>query len=221
MEFPLRYTNGHIISTIEGEDWLVDTGSPVSFGDEDLALGGRARSLSAGFMGIGTEFLSEHIGLPLKGLLGTDILNTYEVIIDVPKGVIHLGREEKTPSGTEIPIELCLGVPVCSLRINGSEMKGFFDTGAQVSYAPAWILRAEDRVGTFQDFYPTQGAFETNLHWGELNLGENSFRIRCGTLPGFLAGMMNMAGAKCIIGNEILLEHQTGYFPRRGVLVIG
>lgn len=221
VDYPLRYSNGHIIMTVAGDDWLIDTGSPLSFGEMELVLDDGARQLPTGFMGIGAEFLGENIGLPLSGLVGTDILNGYEVIFDLPRGVIRLNTKIEALAGSEIPIELCLGVPVCGLRINGSDMKGFFDTGAQVSYAPAGILRAEDRIGTFQDFYPTQGAFEANLHWMELMLGENIFRIRCGTLPGFLAGMMNMAGAKCIIGNEILLEHQTGYFPRRGVLVIG
>lgn len=220
MDYPLRYSNGHIIMTVAGDDWLIDTGSPLSFGEMELVLDDGARQLPTGFMGIGAEFLGENIGLPLGGLVGTDILNGYEVIFDLPRGVIRLNTEIEALAGSEIPIELCLGVPVCGVRINGSDMKGFFDTGAQVSYAPVRILRAEDLIGAFHDFYPTQGAFETSLHWAELELGDKRFRIRCGTMPDFMAGMMNLAEVQCIIGNEIMSELQIGYFPRRGVVAL-
>ncbi|MCB5249440.1 MAG: hypothetical protein WCY87_06085 [Candidatus Cloacimonadales bacterium] len=220
MEFPLRQTKGHIIATIEGEDWLVDTGSPLSFGDIDLVLDGWKIQLLAECMGIGAKFLTEHTDIPLSGLIGTDILNSLDVVFDLPKGVSRLSPELAVHTGAEIPISLCMGVPVLSARINGEHMNCFFDTGAQVSYAPCCILRQVDQIGIFQDFYPTMGAFETILHWAELKLGNTLFRIRCGTMPDFMAGMMNISGATCIIGNEILQDHQIGYFPRQGVLVI-
>lgn len=221
MEYPLRQTNGHIVVTIDGKDWLVDTGSPLSFGDIDFVLNGRKIQLLAECMGIGARFLTEHTDIPLTGLLGTDILNSLDVVFDLPKGVIQLNPELAVHTGAEIPISLCMGVPVLSARINGEPMHCFFDTGAQVSYASSLLLRQEDQIGIFQDFYPTLGAFETILHWADLKLGNTLFRIRCGVMPEFMAGMMSFAGATCIIGNEIMREHQTGYFPRQGVLVIG
>lgn len=221
MEYPLRQENGHIIMTVAGDDWLIDTGSPLSFGEKELALDDGPRQPTAEFMGIRTGFLAENTGLPLCGLVGTDILNSYEVIFDLPRGVTRLSKEIEAPTGSEIPIELCLGVPVVSAQINGKNTRCYFDTGAQVSYAPATLLRPEDRIGSFQDFYPTQGAFETSLHWAGLELGGRRFRIRCGTMPDFMAGMMAMAEATSIIGNEIMSGMKIGYFPGRGVVVIG
>ncbi len=220
MEFPLKYLNGHIIVTVENEDWLVDTGSPMSFGNQAINLDGRPRQLSTGLMGINTEFLREHTELPLAGLLGTDILNDYDIVFDLPHGVIQISQELTMPQEDAIPIDLNLGVPVLNTQINSASMSCFFDTGAQISYAPAGILKPVDRIGPFQDFYPTQGAFEIELHWADLVLGNTAFKIRCGAMPDFLAAMMDITGVEGIIGNEIMRDHRVGYFPQRGMLVI-
>lgn len=65
-----------------------------------------------------------------------------------------------------------------------------------------------------------RGYFQTSLHPVDCVLGNLSFRIRGGNLPGFLAGMMTLAGAECIIGNEIIWERVIGYFPGRCAVVL-
>ncbi len=220
MEFPLKYSNGHIVVTVEDEDWLVDTGSPMSFGNQAINLDGRIRQLSTGMMGIDTRFLKEHTQLPLAGLLGTDILNDYDIVFDLPQSLVQISQELAMPQGEASSIDLILGIPVLKAQINSANMSCFFDTGTQVSYAPAGILKPADLIGPFQDFYPTQGAFETKLHWADLVLGTDSFKIRCGAVPDFLAAMMDITGVEGIIGNEIMRDHRVGYFPQRGMLVI-
>jgi len=221
MEFRLRRAEGHIIMTVDGQDWLVDTGSPFSFGNGELVLGDEMRQVSSRFMGIGADFLSRHVGIPLQGLIGTDVMNSYNVVFDLPNGVIRMGLEEEPPAGMEIPIDIFMGVPVLSATVNGSGMRCFFDTGAQVSYVPEGILRPEDWICAFQDFYPTQGAFETQLHWSDLILGSKSYRIRAGIMPGFMAGLMGMTDVSAIIGNEIMPENVVRIYPSRNVLAIG
>jgi len=221
LDYPLGHTNGHIIVTVDEDNWLIDTGSPASFGSRALKLDGKTFNLPAGLMGISVGFLAENTGIPLGGLIGTDILNLFDVVFDVPKGLISFHKDAELPTGDDIPLILCMGVPVLEAQINGEILTCFFDTGAQISYAPSRILRPEDAIGPFQDFYPTLGTFETALHFADLVMGSGSFRVRCGVMPDFLAALMSFAGAEGIIGNELMLDQRVCYCPGKGKLIMG
>ena len=57
--------------TVEETNWLIDTGSPASFGSRALKLDGKTSNLLAGLMGISVGFLAENTGIPLAALMNS------------------------------------------------------------------------------------------------------------------------------------------------------
>ncbi|MBC8236554.1 hypothetical protein H8E77_43970, partial [bacterium] len=96
----------------------------------------------------------------------------------------------------------------------------FFDTGAQISYFQEDTITDFPSAGTVTDFYPGVGQFQTDTHQVQVELGESAFTLRCGTLPSLLGATLMMAGTSGIIGNQIMENRVTGYFPRRNVLCL-
>jgi len=120
VHLPLKYINGHIFVQIAGDLWLIDTGSPTSFGvsgklaisDENFTLQTSLRSLTA-------ESLSQFIGVRSIGLLGMDILRCFDIVFDVAEGIIAFSADEVDYSGQTIKIEHFMGIPIFTARING------------------------------------------------------------------------------------------------------
>lgn len=57
---PLITQNGHLFARIDGRDWIVDTGSPASFGNQTtLSLAGQSFSVASGHMGLTAGALSD------------------------------------------------------------------------------------------------------------------------------------------------------------------
>jgi len=72
----LKFLKGHLFVSIDGNDWLIDTGAPSSFGDiQELEIAGKDFLLSNEFSGLTATKLTGHVDHTTVGLIGTDILN--------------------------------------------------------------------------------------------------------------------------------------------------
>lgn len=95
---PLITHHGHFFARIDGQDWIVDTGSPVSFGnDAVLALAGQSFAVPQDYMGLTAAALSDLIDHPTAGIIGTDILNRFDLVFDTEAGTLTLADD--VPSG--------------------------------------------------------------------------------------------------------------------------
>lgn len=78
-------------------------------------------------------------GLPVEGILGVDVLATYDVVIDIPAGSVALHPMNGTASdsfgegGASIPFrsELQDGLVQFSIQLNQEPVEAILDTGAQ------------------------------------------------------------------------------------------
>lgn len=218
---PLALTDGHLFLTLDGDRWLVDTGAPTSFGtSRALTLAGESFDLEQSMLGLNAEVLSGYVGVPCAGLLGADVLNHFDHLIDVPGGTLTLSTDSIAHEGETLPVELFMGIPVVTARVGDRTHRMFFDTGAQVSYLQHEALASYPPAGKVTDFYPGVGRFETDTHQVPVALGARTFSLRCGRLPMLLGMTLMMAGTEGIIGNVVLQDRQLGYAPRRGVLVL-
>lgn len=218
---PLALTDGHLFLTLDGDRWLLDTGAPASFGARrSLTLAGESFELDASMLGLNAEVLSGYVGVPCAGLLGADVLNRFDHLIDVPGGTLTLSTDTIAHEGETLPVELFMGIPVVTARVGARTHRMFFDTGAQVSYLQHEALGSFPPAGKVSDFYPGVGRFETDTHQVPVGLGALTFSLRCGSLPMLLGMTLMMAGTEGIIGNVVLQERRVGYAPRRGVLVL-
>ena len=218
---PLHYQSGHLLLELANDHWVLDTGSPGSFGSNALQkLAGQPVQVPRSFMGLNATTLSQMIGAPVAGLLGTDVLNRFDIVLDVGAGLAHFTSEAVPLEGEAVTLSDVMGVPVVQAQVDGRAHAMFFDTGAGVSYFQEEGLEQYPPLEPAQDFYPGIGPFETPTWRLPVQLGGTRFLLRTGRLPDLLAMTLAMAGVDGIVGNAICADHRIGYFPRRSLMVI-
>jgi len=219
--WPLHFRTGHLFIEISEGLWLFDTGSPKSFGSVPaLTLEGVEFELSDNYMGMTVETLSGFVSVECAGLLGADVLENFDFLMDTLTGNVRLSRDEFDFIGNSVTLDEFMGIPIVTTGIKSNEYRMFFDTGAQISYFQHGLLTEFPFTGEVEDFYPGFGQFQTKTYDVDICLGEGDFTLSCGTLPGLLGGTLMMAGVEGIIGNELLKDRRFGYFPRRNLLVL-
>ena len=220
-EAKLTFVDGHVFANINDREWLVDTGAPTSFGlSSSLKINGCEFELHNNYLGLSAKELSMHIGHVVYGLIGTDILNQFNIVMDYENEKIAFSNEEVAMGGTEVPMHKFMGIPIINAKIDGQNRKMFFDTGAQISYWHGNSINAYESIDTVKDFYPGFGEFETKVYSIDIELEGKPFNIRCGVLPNALEMALSMGGTEGIIGNEIMKNRVVGYFPKKDQIVI-
>ena len=228
MKYSLAYelVDGHIIVTSEGgKKCLIDTGSHVSVGSpENILFAGARHALTPSLLGKAAYELPGPIGVCIDALVGVDILNRYDMLIDPVRQVLEFSDEEieveGEVEGEVLPIQLLSGVPILVVGIGDKRIKVFFDTGAPISYASEDVLKTYPRVGTAQDYYITFGAFQTVIHRVPITLGSRVIDLDVGVLPPELLRLLLGAGVEGILGTAILDYFAVAYLPRRKIIVL-
>ena len=221
IEVPLTRHKGHIFITLDGWDWLLDTGAPASFGKVgSFCIGDSDFTVPDSGMGLDAEQLSEFVHHPTAGIIGVDVLNRFNAVIDIKNERILFSIEAVPLDGTLVEIEDFMGIPIVPVRIGGCDRRMYFDTGAQVSYFQNELLDTFPVAGTFSDFYPGYGEFQTETYRVDAVIGKQTYKLRCGALPNALEDLLRATGAEGIIGNEILNNQILGYFPKSKRLVL-
>jgi hypothetical protein len=221
-EFPFFRAAGHLFARIDGDDWLVDTGSPLSLGScERLHVGGIGFPISPSGPGWPGPDLSALVGHPCAGVIGAQILNAFYVVFDEVAGVLRFCDSMPALDGEWVAISLVTGVPVVQATVGGIARRMFIGTGARLSYFQHHSLADHPSAGTQRDFLPGAGVFEIATHRVPVAIGPLQADILCGTLPGIVGAMLAVSGTAGIIGNEVFAGRQVGYFPRSNLVVFG
>ena len=217
----LKFKAGHLYVSIDEHDWLLDTGAPITFGNINSLYIGNARfDIPNSYVGLTASQLSEFVGHATTGIIGTDILNKFNIIIDVKNEKVSFANDTVTLEGSSLEMAEYMGIPIIMAKINGRNRKMFFDTGAQISYFQNESLYSFPALGKFTDFFPGFGQFQTNLYMVGAVIGTEQYKLRCGQLPKLLAMTLAQTGAEGIIGNEMLKDQVVGYFPGSKQLVL-
>jgi hypothetical protein len=219
-DHPLDVVQGHILLAAGGGTWLLDTGAPSSFGvPNTLEVGGRTFDVPDSYLGMTADFLSEAIAHPITGLLGADVLQGFDVLLDVPARRITLSEEPIQCGGDAVPMRSFMGVPMVEVEILDNRISMFFDTGAPISYLQDPLIEEFPDAGVERDFYPGFGEFETRTRMVEMSIGRAAWSVRCGELPELLGMTLMMGGARGIVGNAIALGRPLALLYRRRQLV--
>ena len=218
---PLQFRDGHLFVEVDRELWLIDTGAPSSFGNaRSITIAGERFDLGTGYGSLGVEELARSVRVPCVGLLGADVLGRFDHVYDVPGGRLSLSTGELSSDGTTVRLDEVAGIPILTARIGDGEHRMFFDTGAQLSYFHGDRLAEFPCAGSFTDFHPSLGQFQTQTHQVPVSLGGEGFTLRCGSLPSALRASLMTAGTDGIVGNAILVHRTVGYFPRRRLMIL-
>ncbi|RMD82956.1 MAG: hypothetical protein D6820_02945 [Lentisphaerae bacterium] len=221
LSLPLIFENDHLFLEVAGRLWVFDTGAPTSFGEtEELTLLDETFRFSANFMGLTAPMLSRYLQVECAGLLGMDILARFDHLMDIPGQTITISSAELSHPGDPVALEYISGVPVVTANIMETDYRMFFDTGAQLSYFQDDSLTDFPKAGSVTDFHPGYGPFETDLFDVDLTLGSETFILSCGRLPEPLGMGILKVGVHGVIGNPILVNRVTGFFPRRDILYL-
>ena len=151
-ELSLRFEKDHLFLVINGDDWLLDTGAPASFGIKNVSIGDQVFDIPESYMGLSAGQLSGYVDHSTAGILGADILNTFDLLIDIRNGRISFTREEASLEGEILGMTDFMGVPVIQARIGELDRKMFFDTGARISYFQDESLDTYPALGTSDRF---------------------------------------------------------------------
>jgi hypothetical protein len=210
-QYRLHLKNEHIFVEIDGALWLIDTGSPMSFGGT-VQFGAHVKTLSTTAMGgllggqLSPEYLTEETGVECAGLLGNDILCLYNLKLDFPNQVLELHDiQEGFFSDKACSFELVMGVPLLHCTVGGIESRLLVDTGATITYWQHPSLSQFPHIGTKQDFYPMLGSFETNIYTVDIDCCHWAKALKVGTLPDLLGMAVSMI-ADGILGNECIID---------------
>lgn len=218
---PLHFKDGHLFVEIEENNWLLDTGAPTSFGECDARMiANKQYKVGSHYMGLSPETLSALVGTQCCGLIGGDVINHFDWLIDCVQNTLIVTTDEMLHDGQAVHLSEVLGIPILTTMIANTEYRMFFDTGAQLSYFQDDSLTTFPSGDQMTDFYPGVGLFQTDTYQVDVSIADLSFKLRCGTLPGLLRATLTMAGTQGIIGNQILVNRTVGYFPRRNLLCL-
>lgn len=224
MKYSCAYelVGGHIIVRSEdGQTCLIDTGSHVSVGGpENIFFAGARHALTPRLLGKAAHELPGPIGVCIDVLVGVDVLNRYDMLIDPVRRVLELSDEEHDVEGKLLPLQLLSGVPMLETGFGDKRIKVFFDTGAPISYASEDILKTYPRVGVAQDYYMTIGAFQMVIHRVPITLESKVIDLGVGVLPPTLHSLLLATGVEGILGTAILDYFAVAYQPRRKRIVL-
>jgi len=172
-------------------------------------------------MGLTADRLSDYVRSDVDGLLGTDILNEFDLLMDIPQSRVCVSTANLDCEGDRVPLSFVMTVPTLTAVIDATPTTMFFDTGAQLSYFQGNSLSRYPAEGSMTDFYPGFGPFSTDTFRTPIRLGCTQQNLRCGRLPTVLGMTLMLAGTEGIVGNELVSGRRVGYFPRRQLLVLG
>jgi hypothetical protein len=221
MKYPLELQRDHLLLRLPEGCWIVDTGSPQSFGDHrTVNLVRKTFEVSPDLMGLNAKTLSELSGICVQGLIGTDILNEFDILFDVQAGEVTFSDLPLNTEGKSFPIEFVMGVPTASIQIQSREVAMVFDTGAAFSYWQAPELDSFSEKEIRKDYFPGIGEFEVKTFHVPITLGDLEFQLECGRLPEMLGLTLSLIGVDGILGNEFFRELKLGYLPRRKQIVL-
>lgn len=205
--FPLEWPNDQLVALIEGRRYVVDTGSPASFGREGcIGVLGQTCSIPEEYLGIDAKDLSRMVGSPVDGMLGMDLLGLTQFSILRDKGVLQLGTAMNPPVKQRIPAKTFMGISQLQVwTLAGETLNMFFDTGAKMSYVNPELVQGLKPVDRVQDFYPYFGNFETNVWEMGFEIAGKAVHLRVGVLPEQLRVLLKHVSPNCgVIGTEVL-----------------
>lgn len=160
--------------------------------------------------------MSQWVGAEVQWLIGNDILGTWVVELDWPRGEVRWERVANDNSGTMVPLDLHLGVPLLNVGVAGQTVTAILDSGAHLSYADPEFVAQYTSVGSTQDFYPAYGTFTTDLYRLPVTVAGREFEVQCGVLPPALRRLLPLAGSQWILGvdffrnRRIVLDYARG-----------
>jgi len=219
--FPCYRHNGHILAEIGADRCLIDTGALKSFGDAGhLTLCGKTFHLQKEYFGHGVAEIGGLIGTRISALIGADILNSFDTVIDLAAGEVIFSTTPLPFRGGSIPARYFQGIPVVTCEVGSREVALFLDSGAKLSFLDAAISSQYPCIGEDTDFFPGFGEFKTDVYRVPVKTGNEHFELSVGVLPTTLQMALSLASAAGVIGSALFDEYAVCLSAGTGVVTL-
>ena len=212
---PLTTSNGHFIVTVDDKNFILDTGSPVSysftenptfvlFGDKHLTF------LPFPLKGVAKE-IESLVNMPVDGIIGLSTMKELKRMeISKEKGYVKFGGEAFSDDSSSIHFEENMGVFTIGLKVNGKDTRVILDTGARIDYMDPSLLDTSAAISHERDYNPILGHFEVDGYKTTYRIGDKEFEtITYGAtdmLKNYVLSM-GIRGVSGVIGlNSILMK---------------
>lgn len=223
----IKLINDHLVITDNGQNILVDTGSPVSFHPSgSIAFGENEFVVQSCIPGVSTAYLSEKVGCEMHGLLGMDIINRMPMLFSLKDGFVLFDDDARYHNHFNMfPLgPLSGGLVAITISVNGKSANVIIDSGAPISYIRPNFVSGLECVGIMDDFSPFIGNFQTETFICEVKTltGEEKYRQKFGIPPQIISMTLDMLHVDGIIGIELFkryrlqFNNQIVYLPPQG-----
>jgi hypothetical protein len=212
--YPLFERENHLFVQLPEGPFLVDTGSPmsfgttgsISFGDETVQLRERAGML---VMNISMTTIRKLVTGPCSGLLGMNVFGRHTLRFCLRAGALVVGDSEDVYRGTVLASAAAMGVPMIGIHSRSTDLRALFDTGAQYGYAlNRDLVNGLDVVGHISDYNPMLGDISSDAWQLPYQLigedGQLASPLMHETIGYLEAGLLSLLNADAIIGWHLL-----------------
>lgn len=171
---PLKTSEGHFVITLEGKNFVIDTGSPISFSCDytvsHIDIGESHFGLTPFNSRKMAMELENLVKMPVSGIIGMDTLKELKRMeISKEEGYIKFGGDISTKDDEHvIPFAEEHGILTIGMKVNGRNTKAILDTGARIDYMNPALLDTSIIVSHESDYNPNLGHFEVdgyNTHY--------------------------------------------------------
>lgn len=207
--FQITFVKGHPAINVDGNIFIVDTGSPATFGrQETITLCGRDfnADMENNVFGVNMEEISKLLGTHIDGFIGGDTFRQLAALeFDYPNNTITF--HDVLPDmvhGSQTDFEMCRNYVSINLLINGQTHRVFFDCGAPIAYLNPEILPNRKPDGVRNDVSPFGGAFESPVFLMETQFAGRTFESVYGPIPETHRTLVIGFGHDGIVGKNIL-----------------
>ena len=210
--YDLVISRGHLIIELADGKYIIDTGSPASFGPNSLILfDGKEYHSNTQMMAVAQlDNISVFIGVPLNGLIGCDILRNYCIVLDLNKKKMIIKNDYYVNGGdtlvkTDMELLPMYGLPLINIEIN-HPFKAFIDTGATISYIKLHYTNNMQPIRQENDFHPMVGNFVADIFSFNVKIEGSYHNIELGVLPLNLEGLFANFGADAVLGYDLFKD---------------
>lgn len=231
--YPLIEHKRHLLLKDHRENLVIDTGSPVSFHEDGvIELGDCKMNVQKSFQGIvGPRYLSEKLGIEVKGLLGMDFMEKHTTVFNTKKfgGFISFD-DQGFPDADAMGSFSVGGCPGIVMKVNGMNARMLVDSGANLSYIDNRFVRDAPFVGQREDFSPMLGTgvfatdtYEIPCHIGCGNHKDKDVNVVFGLPPTMIGALLWQNKVDGVIGYDlfsnfrVLLQNGQVALPPQGI----
>lgn len=222
----LEFAGGFLFAELLEGRFLLDTGSPASFGSTgQVTFGARTAPIAERLPGFGLEHIRVLVPGRCDGLLGMDRLASERMLLDVPGGTLKVGDEawQGIAESKRRAVDVRLvgpGWPSVQVTVGGRHVQALFDTGSRYCYSldPQLVVGGEPQP-ELEDFNPMLGHLRSPSWLVDLQLRGGGavgvqYRDRMAVLPQqhaeHLATLARAVGVSGLVGNAWLRDRQLG-----------